>query len=369
MPEASVAIITRTKDRPLLLRRAVESVLGQTHADWVHVIVNDGGDPAAVEQVVAPQADRYAGRLVRVDNPRSLGMEAASNRGIAASASRYLVIHDDDDSWDPAFLAKMTALLEASRPPVAGAICHSVLVREAVEGEAVTEMGREDFNANLLAVPMAQMAVRNLFPPISFLFQRAALEAAGPFREELPVLGDWDFNLRFLRDHDIAVLPEKLAFWHHRVAAEEGEYANSVLGGALSHASYDATIRNQMLREDMGKGRVDLGFLVNFGTAVRDEIHPSAPGSLIEARAAPALRRIIDETRQRAEAAEAEAAQLRAAHDRQQAVIAELNQQNFGLDERLQAVLHSTSWQVTAPLRWAIRMAKRLTGKRPTGRS
>ena len=60
MPQAAVAIITRTKDRPLLLRRAVESVLGQTHADWVHVIVNDGGDPAAVEQVVAPQAARSA---------------------------------------------------------------------------------------------------------------------------------------------------------------------------------------------------------------------------------------------------------------------------------------------------------------------
>ncbi|RKQ67940.1 glycosyltransferase family 2 protein [Oceanibaculum indicum] len=357
MPEAAVAIITRTKDRPLLLRRAVESVLGQTHTDWVHVIVNDGGDPAAVEQVVAPHAERYAGRLVRVDNPQSLGMEAASNRGIAASTSRYLVIHDDDDSWDPAFLEKMTALLETSRPPVAGAICHSVLVHEAIESESVKEQRREDFNASLLAVPLAQMAVRNLFPPISFLFQRAALEAAGPFREELPVLGDWDFNLRFLRDHDIAVLPEKLAFWHHRVAAAEGGYANSVLGGALSHASYDAAIRNQLLREDLEKGRVGLGFLVNFGTAVRDEIHASAPGSLIEARAAPALRLIIDEARNKAQAAEIALQQSQQRQQTMETLAQDLNQ-------RLEAVHRSTSWQVTAPLRWAIRMAKRLTGRR-----
>lgn len=357
MPEAGVAIITRTKDRPLLLRRAVESVLGQTYADWVHVIVNDGGDPAAVEQVVAPHAERYGGRLVRVDNPQSLGMEAASNKGIAASASRYLVIHDDDDSWDPAFLEKMTALLEASQPPVAGAICHSVLVHEAIEGEVVTEKRREDFNANLLAVPLAQMAVRNLFPPISFLFQRAALEAAGPFREELPVLGDWDFNLRFLRDHDIAVLPEKLAFWHHRAAAAEGGYANSVLGGALNHASYDAAIRNQLLREDLETGRVGLGFLVNFGTAVRDEIHASAPGSLIEARAAPALRLIIDEARSKAQSAEIA---LQQSQQRQQT----LETLAQDLNQRLEAVHRSTSWQVTAPLRWAIRMTKRLTGRR-----
>jgi len=361
MPQAAVAIITRTKDRPLLLRRAVESVLGQTHTDWVHVIVNDGGDPATVEQVVAPQTERYAGRLIRIDNPQSLGMEAASNKGIAASASRYLVIHDDDDSWAPAFLEKMTALLETSRPPVAGAICHSVLVREAIAGESVTETAREDFNTDLLAVSLAQMAVRNLFPPISFLFQRAALDAAGPFREELPVLGDWDFNLRFLRRHEIAVLPEKLAFWHHRVATQGADYANSSMEeGAARHARHDTLIRNELLRADMEAGRVDIGFLANFAPASRDIV----PGHLLEERLPPPARATLDGLRgelrltgDRLRQAEAKIGQLRAAHADQQGVIA-------GLNRQIAAMYRSTSWQVTAPLRWAIRMAKRLTGRR-----
>lgn len=361
MPEAAVAIITRTKDRPLLLRRAVESVLSQTHADWVHVIVNDGGDPAAVEQVVAPQTDRYAGRLVRVDNPQSLGMEAASNRGIAASTSRYLVIHDDDDSWAPAFLEKMTALLEASPSPVAGAICHTVLVREAIEGENVTEKGREDFNTDLYAVSLAQMAVRNMFPPISFLFERAALEAVGSFREELPVLGDWDFNLRFLRRQEIAVLPEKLAFWHHRVAAGGANYANSSMeDGAVRHARYDTLIRNGLLRADMEAGRVDIGFLANFASASRDIV----PGHLLEERLPPPARGLLDRLRtelrltgDRLRQAEAEIALLRAAHTDQQGVI-------VGLNRQIEAMYRSTSWQVTAPLRFAIRMARRLIGRR-----
>ena len=360
LPEAAVAIITRTKDRPLLLRRAVESVLGQTHTDWVHVIVNDGGDPAAVEKVVAPQAARYAGRLIRIDNPQSLGMEAASNKGIAASASRYLVIHDDDDSWAPAFLEKMTALLEASQPPVAGAICHSVLVREAIEGDSVTETTREDFNTDLLAVSLAQMAVRNLFPPISFLFQRAALDAAGAFREELPVLGDWDFNLRFLRRHEIAVLPEKLAFWHHRVAAQGADYANSSMEeGAARHARHDTLIRNEMLRADMEAGRVDIGFLANFASASRD----IEPGHLLEERLPPPARATLDGLRtelrltgDRLRQAEAEIGQLRAAHADQQGVIA-------GLNRQIAAMYRSTSWQVTAPLRFAMRLAKRLAGR------
>ncbi|WP_363323715.1 glycosyltransferase, partial [Accumulibacter sp.] len=43
-----VAVITRTKDRPLLLQRALESVSGQSLTDIQWVIVNDGGEPAPV---------------------------------------------------------------------------------------------------------------------------------------------------------------------------------------------------------------------------------------------------------------------------------------------------------------------------------
>ena len=60
---ARVAVITRCKDRPVFLRRAIGSVLTQTFDDWVHVIVNDGGDPAVVDTLVAFHDDLYDGRV------------------------------------------------------------------------------------------------------------------------------------------------------------------------------------------------------------------------------------------------------------------------------------------------------------------
>ncbi|MGR9051111.1 MAG: glycosyltransferase family 2 protein [Gammaproteobacteria bacterium] len=99
-----VAIITRTKNRNILLRRAIESVLGQHFRNWLMVIVNDGGDAEAVDRLVAEYESQFRGRSKVIHNPNSLGMEAASNVGIKNSDSRYLVIHDDDDSWHPAFL-------------------------------------------------------------------------------------------------------------------------------------------------------------------------------------------------------------------------------------------------------------------------
>ncbi|HRE18551.1 MAG TPA: glycosyltransferase family A protein, partial [Rhodocyclaceae bacterium] len=47
----AVAVITRTKNRPLMLARALDSVSRQTFRDALWVIVNDGGEPATVELI------------------------------------------------------------------------------------------------------------------------------------------------------------------------------------------------------------------------------------------------------------------------------------------------------------------------------
>ncbi|BBK43974.1 hypothetical protein STVA_39940 [Allostella vacuolata] len=262
----AVAVITRTKDRAVLLRRAIESVLSQGVADWVHVIVNDGGDPAPVDALVAGFRDRYAGRLQVIHNPRSLGMEAASNVGLRATDSRYVVIHDDDDSWEPDFLAATVAFLDSQGDGrVAGVITHSVRIDERIAGNQVEIERRQPYNDWVRSITLFRMAGGNMFPPISFLFRRDMLERVGYYREDLPVLGDWEFNLRFLARHDIGVLPRPLALYHHRPSNTDPAYANSIFGAQDKHALYDALIRNELMRQDLDSGRLGLGTLVNLG--------------------------------------------------------------------------------------------------------
>ncbi len=266
MPVPAVAVITRTKDRAVLLRRAMASVLSQTSGDWVHVIVNDGGDPAPVDRLAAEHAERYAGRLHVVHNPRSLGMEAASNVGLRARDSRHVVIHDDDDSWEPDFLAATTAILDGQADGrVAGVITHSVRIDERILGDRVEIDRRAPYNDWVRSITLFRMAGGNMFPPISFLFRRSVLDEVGYYREDLPVLGDWEFNLRFLARHDIAVLPRPLALYHHRPSNTDPAYANSIFGAQDKHALYDALIRNELMRRDLDSGRLGLGTLVNLG--------------------------------------------------------------------------------------------------------
>ena len=76
-----MGVVTRTKDRVVLLRRAVESVLHQSYRNWTMVIVNDGGSPREVDDLVEAYAAEAGGRIRVVHNPKSLGMEGASKVG------------------------------------------------------------------------------------------------------------------------------------------------------------------------------------------------------------------------------------------------------------------------------------------------
>lgn len=262
-----VAIITRTKNRTVLLQRAIDSVLGQSLQDWVHVIVNDGGDPTEVDALVRSKTEAYRGRVRLIHNPVSVGMEAASNIGIRAAGSDYIVIHDDDDSWKPAFLARCVAFLDTPPPtvgtPIRGVITHSTRILERMDHNGATQVASDPFNDWMTGVSLYRLAASNCFPPISFVFSRAALDEIGGFREDLPVLGDWDFHLRFAERFEIGLIPEALANYHHRVELTDGVYGNSVIAGDDKHVRYGHLYRNDLLRKDLATGRTGLGFLVN----------------------------------------------------------------------------------------------------------
>ena len=57
-------------------------------------------------------------------------MEAASNAGLAATTSKYVAIHDDDDLWAPEFLERTVAALEES-----GALMCTTRIVERYERE------------------------------------------------------------------------------------------------------------------------------------------------------------------------------------------------------------------------------------------
>lgn len=245
----TTAIVTRTKDRPLLLRRAIDGILAQSCGDWTHVIVNDGGERKEVDALAREFSAKYGSRLRVVHNTESQGMEAASNMGIAASQSDFILIHDDDDSLHPEFIERTMSYLErAPRRSIMGVATLSWLVKERIDGARVSELRKKLLRELPPCLLASDVAVSNPIPPISFLFRREAYQDIGPFDESLPVLGDWEFLLRFIARFDVAVIQAPLANYHVR-ASTQGTMANSITGGLDQHRLYDRLVRNRFFRE------------------------------------------------------------------------------------------------------------------------
>jgi glycosyltransferase involved in cell wall biosynthesis len=91
------------------IRQCVESVLTQTHTELTAVVVNDG-DPEPPWSTLTDIDDK---RLVRFDLTRNRGRYFADQVVLAATTSRYLLIHDADDWSEPRRLEVLLARLRA----------------------------------------------------------------------------------------------------------------------------------------------------------------------------------------------------------------------------------------------------------------
>lgn len=256
---AKVAVIVRTLNRPVLLERAIHSILNQTMRDFVLVVVNDGGEHADVESALTRAGVLDDSRIVVVHNGKNLGRVESIHVGLDAAESDYFVLHDDDDTWAPRFLEVTSAHLDAHPEDGAAATSTEVVVEE-LAGEEITEVSREWLAQDLSEASLVDMIVRNYIPPIALVVRREALATAGPFDNSLSVLEDWDFNLRLLSHHPVALLTdEPLAFWHQRPGVTEGSNSNSVTAEASEHRRLEGVIRDRYLRRDLEGGGNGLG--------------------------------------------------------------------------------------------------------------
>jgi len=255
MPSPTVAVLVRTKDRPRFLRRALANIAEQTFTDYTVCVINDGGDESATRAIL--QASPLA-HLLEGDAPRLTllttgggNMEAASNAGLAATDSEFVAIHDDDDLWAPEFLERTVGALRASEALICSTRVVERYERETPEGEFEVYEERI-FHDGLPGFGLQFLYRTNRTVPIGILYRRRLHELVGFYDESLPVVGDWEFNLRAAAVTEVLLVDEPLAYWSLRPEADGAE-ANSVQRQA-EHARFDASVRARAIRDDLQSG-------------------------------------------------------------------------------------------------------------------
>lgn len=256
-----IAVITRTKDRPQFLERSIKSVLAQTVDNFVHVILNDGGDRQEVERVISKYPDS---RRIIVHNSQSMGLSIALNQAIKASKSEFIAILDDDDAWHKDRL-KASLDVVTQRDAVATIVPMEIVVEDVMDSGEIKEVDRKPHPESWSGeVSLFKQAHRNYLSNGAIMYSRAVYDELGGYNESLPTAEDWDFGIRLMLKYNVEqVISEKALVYYHQRPLIKGSIGNSVHAGVREQERAITILRNNYLRDDIKKGAFGIGYIMN----------------------------------------------------------------------------------------------------------
>ena len=221
-----VSVIVRTRDRPVLLREALSSILTQTYSNLEVVVVDDGGSAGShgkVQAVVKEFERFFPVRLIPVGEPG--GRAAAATLGARQARGKYLNFLDDDDLLYSDHLSKLVGFLESTGERVAYSDCEQS--HYSWRDGAFRAVGeREPFFGQ--DYDRDRLYFQNFIPFMTAMFQRSLAEELGYFDASLEVLEDWDFWIRASKRTDFYRVPGATALYRRFVDRKHGNQEENV---------------------------------------------------------------------------------------------------------------------------------------------
>ena len=207
-----ISTVIPTRNRPLLVERAVKSAIAQTFKEIEVIVMIDGSDSATCAVLAAIDDPR----LKYVELPIRGGAAAARNAGVSEAAGEWIAFLDDDDEWLPQKLELQIAA--ATRSQFEFPIVASRLTARSPKGDYIRPT-----RFLSLSEPISEylLARNSLFQgegliQTSVLFITKKLLQKVPFRTDLQRHQDWDWLLRVnnIAGVGIEFVPEPLAIWY-----------------------------------------------------------------------------------------------------------------------------------------------------------
>jgi glycosyltransferase involved in cell wall biosynthesis len=207
-----VSAIIPTRNRPEVLIRAVNSVLGQTYQDLEVIVVVDGPDEPTLKAL--HQIDDSRLRIIALS--ASLGGAGARNAGVESAQGVWIAFLDDDDEWFPTKIELQLAAAEQSTSGLPIIACPVIARRP--QGDFIYPRRHPKPSEPLSEYLLARNSLsfgEGLLQTSGIFTKRELLEKV-PFRTDLRKHQDWDWLLRATNSQDVEVkiLEQPLAIWH-----------------------------------------------------------------------------------------------------------------------------------------------------------
>lgn len=250
------------------LAEAIESILGQTFADFEFIIVDDGSSDRTGE-ILARHAARDS--RIRVLRQRNQGIAVALNLGIAEARAPYIARMDADDVALPArFQAQLDHLAAHPEIDVLGTAAELMTA-----SSQPLHIHRPPSDACLVAEEMER---HNVFLHPTVVMKKTAVDAVGGYRALLVDAEDYDLFLRLGEHGALANLPEpllRLRIHDQQVTLRHLEHQQICVLAARASARCRRSGRPDPLR---GLTEIRLEMLGGLGLDAREIAEPIGEG-------------------------------------------------------------------------------------------
>jgi glycosyltransferase involved in cell wall biosynthesis len=232
-----VSIITITKNRAELLKRAINSVLNQTFKNYEYIII-DGASTDNTSQVVNSYGDSRIvyEKLEKDMDPIVLCMDYA----VSISRGKYITFLDDDDEYLPQKIEKQYNLIESLSPDYGCVYCWMDYY-DARSGVFLREH-HPTVRGNVFYDSLEEQAIGGT--PTLFMRREVYLDVNG-WNKELKVITDWEFNTRIAKKYLIDFVPEVMVkvyinheYDNFNLKQSNMNYRNNVINHIQLHEYY-----------------------------------------------------------------------------------------------------------------------------------
>jgi glycosyltransferase involved in cell wall biosynthesis len=204
MPTVSVVVTCYNYGK--FLKGCLDSVLGQSFADFEIILVNDGSTDNTDEVI---EEFRGISNIKYIKQVNS-GQAKAKNTGIRHATGSFIAFLDADDMWEENKLIKQMPLF--SNESVGVVYSRARYINE--QGQALDHVHLD----GKYLVPVSGSVTNNLFldnfiPFSSSIVRRDCLERCGVFDESLQMGIDWDLWLRISTVYEFNFVDQPLLIY------------------------------------------------------------------------------------------------------------------------------------------------------------
>jgi len=227
-----ISVVIPLYNKAAYVRRALDSVLGQSFQDFEVIVVDDGSTDGG-GRIIKETADPR----VRLVSQQNAGVSAARNRGIELAHRPLIAFLDADDEWFPQFLSSSVRLHDRWPEIVAS---FSNYERTDADRPALTQDVTSgplpsyfDFCLRNGAAGMCSIVV---------LARREAITRAGGFPINRKVGEDLDMWFRLACQGPVAYVPTPLARYYADVGAWKANRFDCDLWGTFADWKHSGRI-------------------------------------------------------------------------------------------------------------------------------